>query len=78
MKCELHFRLSASALISVNGVGGKEKEKDLRTFVAGVEVKTDKEFVVLTSGKSQCYTALEASVSSTWVEKIRASLESHQ
>lgn len=42
IKCELAFR---PANVNVNG---KEKEKDSRTYIIGVEPKTDREFVVLT------------------------------
>lgn len=56
MKSELAFRPP----ISMNGTGGnhtngtsssgkdKDKDKDSRTFIVGVEAKTDNEFVVLT------------------------------
>lgn len=82
MKGELAFRISGSVNggTHVNGNGsGKEKEKDKdKTFVIGVETKTERVFVVLTSGKSQTYAASDASVASTWVEKIKSALESHQ
>jgi len=80
MKGELAFRTSGSVNggTHVNGNGsGKDKDKD-KTFVIGVETKTERVFVVLTSGKSQTYAASDASVTSTWVEKIKSALESHQ
>lgn len=72
-KCELFFRPSST---SVNGISGKEK--DSRIFIVGVEAKTDREFVVLTSGKSQTYAASDSSIASTWVDKIRSALESNR
>jgi len=72
IKCELTFR---PANVNVNG---KEKEKDSRIFIIGVEAKTDREFVVLTTGKSQTYAAPDASLASTWVDKITSALESHK
>jgi 3-phosphoinositide dependent protein kinase-1 len=44
IKCELAFR---PANVNVNGKE-KEKDKDSRTFIIGVEAKTDREFVILT------------------------------
>jgi len=83
MKCELAFRSSVpvNGSTHVNGTGSgkeKDKDKDSRTFVIGVETKAERIFVVLTSGKSQTYATSDASVASTWVDKIKSALESHQ
>jgi hypothetical protein len=47
IKGELAFRPSVATNGNVNGKE-KEKDKDSRTFIIGVESKTEREFVVLT------------------------------
>jgi len=74
IKCELNFR----PVVGNGSAGGKEKEKDSRIFVVGVELKSEREFVVLTSGKSQTYAAEDPTLASTWVSKITSVLELYQ
>jgi 3-phosphoinositide dependent protein kinase-1 len=99
IKCEVVFRPPTP--VNGNGVvNGKEKDKDSRSFIIGVETKTEKEFVILTvhsflsllrrvrslicllfllqSGKSQTYVTSDASLASTWIEKMTSALEWHQ
>ncbi|KAH7909106.1 kinase-like protein [Hygrophoropsis aurantiaca] len=54
---------------------GKEKEKDSRSVVESAEAKGEKEFVVLTSTRSQTYAAETSSLAATWVGKINAAVE---
>jgi 3-phosphoinositide dependent protein kinase-1 len=77
MKSELAFQDAISA--NGNGItNGKEKEKDTRSFVVGVEAKTETEFVIMTSGKSQTYTTTDTLLASSWVQKITSALQSHK
>jgi len=52
----------------------KEKEKEAKSIVESAERKSEREFVVLTSTKSQTYAAESSVVASQWVEKINTAL----
>jgi len=73
VKSELAFMDPISISVVTNG-----KEKDSRTFVVGVETRAEKEFVILTSSKSQAFTTTDTLLASSWVEKITSALESHK
>ncbi|KAH0827309.1 kinase-like protein [Lanmaoa asiatica] len=52
----------------------KEKEREAKSIVESAERKSEREFVVLTSTKSQTYAADSGAVASKWVEKINNAL----
>ncbi|KAG8213542.1 kinase-like protein [Butyriboletus roseoflavus] len=52
----------------------KEREKEAKSIVESAERKGEREFVVLTSTKSQTYAAESSPIASQWVEKINAAL----
>ncbi|KAG2112420.1 kinase-like protein [Suillus clintonianus] len=57
---------------------GKEKERDAakdgRNVIESAEPKGEREFVILTSTRSQTYAAETSAMSAMWVEKINAAL----
>ncbi|KAG2048249.1 kinase-like protein [Suillus hirtellus] len=57
---------------------GKEKErdasKDCRNVIESAEPKGEREFVILTSNRSQTYAAETSAMSAMWVEKINEAL----
>jgi 3-phosphoinositide dependent protein kinase-1 len=57
---------------------GKEKErdasKDCRNVIESAEPKGEREFVILTSNRSQTYAAETSTMSTMWVEKINEAL----
>ncbi|KAJ7755712.1 kinase-like protein [Mycena maculata] len=53
----------------------KDKAKDLRPFVNNVELRGEREFVVMTSSKNHIYAVLYPFSAAAWREKITSSLE---
>ncbi|KAF9219580.1 hypothetical protein BS17DRAFT_789022 [Gyrodon lividus] len=54
----------------------KEKDREAKSIVESAERKGEREFVVLTSTKSQTYAAESSAVAAQWVGKINAALVS--
>jgi 3-phosphoinositide dependent protein kinase-1 len=54
----------------------KEKDKEAKSTLETAERKGEREFVVLTSTKSQTYAAESSAIAAQWVEKIIAALAS--
>ncbi|KAF9233511.1 kinase-like protein [Melanogaster broomeanus] len=54
----------------------KEKEKEAKSTLESAERKGEREFVVLTSTKSQTYAAESSAIAAQWVENITAALAS--
>ncbi|KAF8441736.1 kinase-like domain-containing protein [Boletus edulis BED1] len=52
----------------------KEREKEAKSIVESAERKSEREFVVLTSTKSQTYAAESGAFASLWVDKINSAL----
>ncbi|KAG9220912.1 hypothetical protein CCMSSC00406_0002488 [Pleurotus cornucopiae] len=56
----------------------KERGKDIRGYVMSVASKGGREFVVLTSMKSQSFAAEDATTARLWIEKIEQAVEMYK
>ncbi|KAH8093861.1 kinase-like protein [Cristinia sonorae] len=54
----------------------KEREKETRYLIVNVELKTDREFVIMTATKTHSFHTPSSSTTSVWVNKIREALGS--
>lgn len=57
---------------------GREKDKEFRYVIVGVEAKGDKEFVVMTLSKSYPFVASSSALASTWIRKICEALHTQR
>ncbi|KAJ8077051.1 serine/threonine protein kinase [Marasmius tenuissimus] len=60
----------------ISNGNGKDKEKDGRALVSSVEVKGEREFVVLSTLKNYYYAAHSAQEVGKWMEELNAALSS--
>jgi 3-phosphoinositide dependent protein kinase-1 len=76
LKSELSLRKGVNLSSTTEKVKDKDKDKDkeAKSIVESAERKSEREFVVLTSTKSQTYAAESSIIASQWVEKINTAL----
>ncbi|KAG9316178.1 kinase-like protein [Chiua virens] len=74
LKSELNLRKGVNLTSGTEKQAQKDKDKEAKSIVESAERKSEREFVVLTSTKSQTYASESSAVASQWVEKINAAL----